>query len=87
MQLKICEHEMKACHVGRLLSIDKKDRTTCTACQIVVSEMDAFRTVVRSTNYTHMSGSVCATLGFKYSPYNWLEDICSEIIDDYGGEF
>lgn len=84
--MQICEHEFKACHVGRLLSIDKKDRTACTACQIVVAEMDAFLNVIRSTNYTHMSANVCATLGYKYTPYNWLEDMCSEIIDDYGGE-
>lgn len=57
----------------------------CKACEIIVSEIGLFRSVLKDTNFVHSATSVCSSMGYKHQPGSWFQDTCNEFIDDHQG--
>ena len=65
-------------------------RDLCSACKVISSDLER---VFATFNHTQESKrrskqlpvlmeGVCDTLGYYHQPYIWLEDHCSEIVED-----
>jgi hypothetical protein len=62
-------------------------RTKCNACRIIAEDIEMIELARRrnTTLSSHLGGSYCSDLGNRFSPYQWLGDVCEEMIEDRMG--
>eukprot|EP00349_Pseudokeronopsis_sp_Brazil_P000474 CAMPEP_0202962958 /NCGR_PEP_ID=MMETSP1396-20130829/6972_1 /ASSEMBLY_ACC=CAM_ASM_000872 /TAXON_ID= /ORGANISM="Pseudokeronopsis sp., Strain Brazil" /LENGTH=261 /DNA_ID=CAMNT_0049683813 /DNA_START=64 /DNA_END=849 /DNA_ORIENTATION=- len=82
----ICVEHTKACRQEEFqrANVPTKLRTKCNACRIIAEELDTMDRVLAAnvTMKATLNENFCRDLGYRFYPYQWLEDVCEEMIED-----
>ena len=64
-------------------------RTKCAACRIVGQEIELYKkSVAKGKSFSVFldDSNFCNNLGLSYQPYQWVETVCDEMVEDHLGE-
>lgn len=71
-----------------LIVINRVDRTKCNACRIVGREAETHKKAMAKGTAVkeYFEDEFCGKLGYSHQPYNWIESVCEEMVEDKIGE-
>jgi hypothetical protein len=83
---RICGKHTKACDQREFqrANITASQRTRCNACRLIAEEVEMMDNVLPSNISLKLSlgGEFCQSMGYRFFPYQWLEDVCEEMIEE-----
>jgi hypothetical protein len=61
----------------------------CTACRVLAEDMENYQKQFKQLTKlkTFFQDQYCSLLGYNFSPYLWLEELCEEMIEDHLSKF
>ncbi len=64
-------------------------RTRCNACRLIAEDIEMVdRSLAKNvTLKSVLSDEFCSSLGYRYYPYQWLETVCEDMIEDKLSKF
>jgi len=88
---EVCSVHTTACSPNEFdqANITSKARTTCKGCNLIGTEISLLRKIsiaehdFPSLKLTLKESKLCDRLVQSFMPYNWLEWICEEMLDEY----